>query len=73
MTKLQCINPINLNDLKILKVGYLINRLLDHTQILNLSLDDHTIFLNHEKKTTLSGKRSQNIKSGISIQPLYRS
>ena len=32
-------------DLKILKVEYLSNRLLDHTQILNLSSDDQTIFL----------------------------
>ena len=32
------------DDLKILKVKYLSNHLLDHTQILNLSLDDQTIF-----------------------------
>ena len=31
------------NDLKILKVEYLSDHLLDHTQILNLSLDDQTI------------------------------
>ena len=31
------------DDLKILKVEYLTNQ-LDHTQILNLSLDDQTIF-----------------------------
>ena len=31
------------DDLKILKVKYLSNPLLDHTQILNLSLDDQTI------------------------------
>jgi hypothetical protein len=31
-------------DLKILKVKYLSNHLLDHTQILNLSLDYQTIF-----------------------------
>ena len=30
------------DDLKILKVEYLSNHLLDHTQILNLSLNDHT-------------------------------
>ena len=30
--------------LKILKVEYLSNHLLDHTQILNLSLYDQTIF-----------------------------
>jgi hypothetical protein len=32
------------DDLKILKVKYLSNHLLDHTLILNLSLDDQTIF-----------------------------
>ena len=32
------------DDLKILKVEYLGNHLLDHTQILNLSLYDLTIF-----------------------------
>ena len=31
------------DDLKILKVEYLSNHLLDHTQILNLSLDDQII------------------------------
>ena len=30
-------------DLKVLKVEYLSNGLLDHTQILNSSLDDQTI------------------------------
>ena len=37
-------NPSNEVDLKILKVEYLSNYLLDQTQILNLSLDDKTIF-----------------------------
>ena len=32
------------DDLKILKVEYLRNQLLDHTQILNLSIVDQTIF-----------------------------
>ena len=32
------------DDLKILKVEYLSNPLLDHTQILNLSLDDKSKF-----------------------------
>ena len=32
------------DDIKILKVEYLSNHLLDHTQILNLSLYDQTIF-----------------------------
>ena len=31
------------DELKILKVKYLRNHLLDHTQILNLSIDDQTI------------------------------
>ena len=34
------------DDLKILKVEYLSNHLLDHTLILNLSLDDQTKFYN---------------------------
>ena len=34
------------DDLKILKLEYLSNNLIDHTQILNLSLDDQTIFTN---------------------------
>ena len=33
------------DDLKILKVEYLCNHLLDHTQILNPSLDDQTQIL----------------------------
>ena len=32
------------DDIKIFKVEYLSNRLLDHTQILNLEFGDHTIF-----------------------------
>ena len=32
------------DDLKILKWEYLSNHLLEHNQILNLSLDDQTIF-----------------------------
>ena len=32
------------DDLKTIKVEYLSNHLLDHTQILNLSLDDQTRF-----------------------------
>jgi hypothetical protein len=34
------------DHIKILKVKYLSNPLLIHTQILNLSLDDQTIFTN---------------------------
>ena len=32
------------DNLKMLKVEYISNHLLDHTQILNLILDDQTIF-----------------------------
>jgi hypothetical protein len=32
------------DDLKILKVEYLTNGLLDHTKILNLSLHEQTVF-----------------------------
>jgi hypothetical protein len=32
------------DDLKILKVEYLSNGLLDHSQIVNLSLHDQTVF-----------------------------
>ena len=43
------------DDLKTLKAEYLRNHLLDRNQILNLSLDDQTIFLQIFKwKTTLS-------------------
>ena len=37
------------DDLKLLKVEYLSNHLLDQTQILNLSLNDQTIFCNSVK------------------------
>ena len=39
MTKPYFVNPLNEEDLKILKVEYLSNHLLDYTQILNLRLD----------------------------------
>jgi hypothetical protein len=32
------------DDLKILKVGYLSNHLLDQTKILNLRLDNQTVY-----------------------------
>ena len=48
------------DDLKILKVEYLRNHLLDYTQILNLSLDGQTIFC---KSLKLRGP--QNMKSGM--------
>ena len=47
--------------LKISKVEYLSNHLLDPTQILNLSLDDQTILY----KITSNGRRPQNIKGGM--------
>jgi hypothetical protein len=60
------------NDLKISKVEYLSNNLLDHTQILNLSLDDQTIFHKALKwrkppvqilkiKTTSNGRQPPNL------------
>ena len=45
------------DDLKIFKVEYLSNHLLDHTQILSLSLNDQIIFLHIFKmKTTFNGR-----------------
>jgi hypothetical protein len=55
---------------KILKVEYLSNHLLDHNQILSLSLDDQTIFYktfkcrrppmedNLQRKTTSNGRQT---------------
>jgi hypothetical protein len=59
MTKQYFTNPYNdhglkwKNSLQILKVEYLSNYLLDHTQISNLSLDH--IFQILEIKTTFNG------------------
>ena len=47
--KLYCTNPLKEDNLKILKVEYLSNHLLDHTQILNFSLDDQTIVFKSSK------------------------
>ena len=56
------------DDLKILKAEYLSNRLLDHTQILNLDLDDQTIFYKSFKiKTTLM---EDDLKMLLFQQPL---
>ena len=44
------------DDLKILKVEYLSNHLLDHTQILNLSWDNQTIYLNPQNEDDLQWK-----------------
>jgi hypothetical protein len=42
---------------QILKVEYLSDHLLDHIQILNLSLDDQTTFLKILKMKTASNRR----------------
>ena len=44
------------DDPKIWKAEYLSNRLLDHIQILNLSLDDQTIFLNPQNNDDIRWK-----------------
>ena len=47
MTKTYFTTPLNdgmEDDLKILTVEFLSNQLLNHTQILNLSLDVQTVF-----------------------------
>jgi hypothetical protein len=47
-------------DLKIFEVEYLSNQLLDHTQILSLSLDDKIIFVQIFKmNTTFNGRGHQ--------------
>ena len=61
------------DDLKILKVEYLSNHLLDHTQILNLSLYDQTIICKSFKWRQLPMEDDLNIKSGISQEPLIGS
>ena len=62
------------DNLKILKVEYLSNHVLDHSLILNLSFDDQIIILEIFKmKTASKGRRHQNIKSGIHQQPLIGS
>jgi hypothetical protein len=60
------------NDLKISKMEYLRNHLLDHFQISNIILDDQTIFYkSSNKEKPPKGRQHQNIKSGISQQSLY--
>ena len=49
------------DDLKILKLEYLSNPWSDFPQILNLNLMDQTKML--ERKTTINGRRPQNIES----------
>jgi hypothetical protein len=58
------------DNLKILKVDYLNNRFLDHTQILNLDLDDQGKVFKYFQS---NWRRPQNIKSVIAQQPLYGS
>jgi hypothetical protein len=61
------------DDLEISKLEHLSNHILDHAKILNLSLNDLTIFLNTQNKKTSKGRQIQNIKSLISQQPLIGS
>jgi hypothetical protein len=58
------------DDLKISKVEYLSNRLLDHTQILNLDKAPKAKCSNTSMKTTTNRRQQQNIESWISRQPL---
>ena len=57
--------------LKILKVEYLSNYLLDHTQILNLSLDDQTIFYKslkdrqHQKEVILKIQKVEYLSKAM--------
>ena len=62
------------DDLQIFKVEYLSNHLLDHSQILNLSLDDQIIFLpTFKMKTTFNGGQRRRVKSEISQHQLIES
>ena len=54
-----------MEDLKISNVEYLSNHLLDHTQILNLSIDDQTMFSN-SSNDELQWEMTPKYKSGIS-------
>jgi hypothetical protein len=59
------------DDLKINKVEYLSNYLLDNNQILILSLHEQTVFYKSLNwRQTSNGRQTQNIKSGKSQQPL---
>ena len=44
------------DDLKLFKVEYLSNRLMDHAQILNLSLHDHTKLNEDDLKWKMTSK-----------------
>jgi hypothetical protein len=52
---------------------YLSDHWPDPPKILNLSSEDQTKIKMLEMKTTSNGRRPQNIKSGISQQPLIGS
>ena len=61
------------DNLKILKVEYLSNYLLDLPQLLNLILGDQTKIEYCLNEYDLQWKRHTNINSGISQQPLIGS
>ena len=68
------------DDLKTLKVVYLSNLVLNHTQILNLSLDVQSIYFKHCKnednlhwKKTCNVRWPKNIRIGMSEKPLIGS
>ena len=57
-----------MDDLKILKIECLSSHLMDEVQILNFSLNDQT----KVSKLQMNGKQHQNIKTGLSQQPMIR-
>ena len=59
-------------DLKILEVEYLSNHLMDHTQILNLSLDDQTIFYKSLKWRQPSMEDNLICKDGLKALHVLR-
>ena len=58
------------DDLKILKVEYLVNHWSDFPQILNLSSGDQTKIKNTQNKDDLQWKTTSKYKSWISQQQL---
>ena len=55
-------------DLKILKVEYLSNRFLDHTMILNVSLDDQNHILQVLKMKTISNGRQSPMEGNLQME-----
>ena len=53
------------DDFEKLKVEYLSNHLLDHTQILNLNLDDQKYFTNSENEDILKILKVENLWNHI--------